>query len=245
MSPAILSEVARNRREVIAAIHGSCAASKRDPADVRLVAVSKKHPASRILEMSAAGQRDFGENYLQEAVQKIVELSSADQAGSSLIWHFIGHIQSRKCRDIAEHFDWVHTVESAKVARKLDSARGEQPEKSALNVLIQVNIDDEESKSGVPISRLSELAREITALEHVILRGLMIIPRAVDDTTTQHEVFARCRRLLEALRGDVDAASRPHLDQLSMGMSGDMKAAIAEGATMVRIGTALFGQRPA
>lgn len=245
MSPAIYSDLEHNRREVIAAISASCTTSSRDPAEVRLIAVSKKHPTSSIVEMAASGQIDFGENYLQEAMQKFAELESGDHADLRLIWHFIGHIQSRKCRDIAQRFDWVHTVESAKVARKLDSARAELPEKSALNVLIQVNIDDEDSKSGVAVDQLTPLATEITSLEHVILRGLMIIPRAVEDPSAQREVFARCRHLLEGLRKEVGAGYRPHLDQLSMGMTGDMAAAITEGATMVRIGTALFGQRPA
>ena len=207
------------------------------PADsVRLVAVGKKHPAERIAELAAAGQRDFGENYLQEAEAKIEWC--AQQAGgvaSGLVWHFIGHIQSRKCRDIAGLFDWVHTVESEKVARRLDENRQGKP----LNVLIQVNIDNEDTKSGITVAELSPLAHAVDAFPNLNLRGLMIIPRAETEFERQRAAFHRCRALLESLN-----AEGLSLDQLSMGMTADMEAAIAEGATMVRIGTALFGPRP-
>lgn len=203
---------------------------------VRLIAVGKKHPVEKILALAEAGQRDFGENYLQEAMEKITHCRQArDASAPPLIWHFIGHIQSRKCKDLAANFDWVHTVESAKVARKLSQHRSGDP----LNVLIQVNIDDEESKSGIDCAELLPLATEMVALPNLKLRGLMILPKAEDDFSRQREVFARCRELLETLN-----RNGFEVDQLSMGMTNDMEAAIAEGATQVRIGTALFGPRP-
>ena len=178
----------------------------------------------------------FGENYLQEAEEKIDWC--ADHAGDvarDLVWHFIGHIQSRKCRDIAGIFDWVHTVDSEKVARRLDQHRRGDP----LNVLIQVNIDDEATKSGVKPSQLAPLARTVSELPNLNLRGLMIIPRAESDFDRQRSAFRRCRELQESLNRE-----GLELDHLSMGMTADMEAAIAEGATMVRIGTAIFGPRP-
>lgn len=209
---------------------------QRKDGSVKLVAVGKKHPVDKILTLAAAGQRDFGENYMQEALAKMtVCRQQLPPSNSDLIWHFIGHIQSRKCKEIAAHFDWVHTVESTKVARKLDQHRTGNP----LNVLIQVNIDDEESKSGVDPDDLLSLATEISVFKNLILRGLMIIPKEEKEFSKQREVFARCRGLLEMLN-----QSGMQLDQLSMGMTNDMEAAVAEGATQVRIGTALFGPRP-
>ena len=209
---------------------------QRKDGSIKLVAVGKKHPVEKILVLAAAGQRDFGENYLQEAVAKITACQQQlPPSDSDLIWHFIGHIQSRKCKEIAANFDWVHTVESAKVARKLDQHRTGNP----LNVLIQVNIDDEESKSGVDPDGLLPLAKEVSAFKNLILRGLMIIPKEEKEFSGQREVFSRCRGLLEMLN-----KNGFELDQLSMGMTNDMEAAISEGATQVRIGTALFGPRP-
>ena len=164
------------------------------------------------------------------------QIAALDNNSDSLEWHFIGHIQSRKCRELATYFDWVDTVESLKVAKKLSQYRTGKP----LNILIQVNIDNEETKSGVTVEEVAGLVAEISSLPNLKLRGLMIIPRAREDLTEQRAVFARCRNLLEQLN-----QSGYHLDQLSMGMTADMEAAIAEGATQVRIGTALFGVRPA
>ncbi len=204
---------------------------------VTLVAVGKKHPVDKIIALSTFGQQDFGENFVQEAVEKILYCKQqASPTSAPLRWHFVGHIQSRKCRELAQHFDWVHSVESIKVARKLSQFRDRGP----LNILIQVNIDQEPTKSGIDPSQLSDLIQDIATLPNLRLRGLMIIPRAEPNFTAQREVFSRCRLLLENLR-----AAGYELDQLSMGMTNDMEAAIAEGATMVRIGTALFGQRPA
>lgn len=203
------------------------------PADaVKLVAVGKVHAADKIATLAGNGQQDFAENYLQEALEKIKFCQ--EKGFSHIRWHFIGHIQSRKCGQIAEHFDWVHTVESLKVADKLNKNRT-QP----LNVLLQVNIDNEDTKSGVDPEQALSLAPQIAALPNLNLRGLMVIPRPETDFSLQRAAFARCRHLLESLQGQGLA-----LDHLSMGMTNDMEAAIAEGATMVRIGTALFGPRP-
>jgi len=167
-----------------------------------------------------------------------------------LRWHFIGHIQSRKCRQVAAHFDWVHSIDSIKVARKLSGARlGSAP----LNVLLQVNLQGEETKHGVAEAELPALAEAVAALPNLRLRGLMLLPAAQESLAEQRAVFARCRELLEQLRDQLrgqlntnaNAGARCRLDHLSMGMSGDLEAAIAEGATMVRVGTALFGPRPA
>lgn len=189
----------------------------------------------KILELASLGQRDFGENYLQEALGKIADCHVQSAQIDRLDWHFIGHIQSRKCKDLAENFSWVHTVESVKVAQKLDKYSHSKP----LNVCIQVNIDDEETKSGITIDQLEGFADQVASLPNLHLRGLMILPKNRSELREQRKVFAKCRELLEQLN------SKGHdLDQLSMGMTNDMEAAIAEGATMLRIGTALFGTRP-
>ena len=225
-----------NLRGIRARIRACCGKFGRDPDSVRLVAVGKQHPAERIAALAALGQRDFGENYLQEAGRKMDWChDQAPGEANNLVWHFIGHVQSRKCQDIAERFHWVHTVDSLKVATRLDQHRGDR----RLNVLIQVNIDDEPTKSGVRVDQVQDLAGMINTLPNLHLRGLMIIPRARDTVERQREAFARCRRLQDSLNRDGLA-----LDHLSMGMTADMEAAIAEGATMVRIGTALFGPRP-
>lgn len=253
MNSSPISALETRYRRVLDDIANGCIEPGRDPREIRLVAVSKKHPVEKVRAMAALGQKDFGENYLQEALQKIHALEDAETGEPGLTWHFIGHIQSRKCRDIAANFSWVHTVESVKVARKLSQHRGDQDNRHPLQVLIQVNIDDESSKSGVQPEEVTELAGEILSLDHIRLRGLMIIPRAETDHTKQRLVFQRCHNLLSALQrqvapGDGDdqhgASDATGLDQLSMGMSDDMTAAIAEGATMLRIGTALFGERP-
>ena len=232
-----MQQLEQNLNRIRADIHRFCDQYGRKDGSVKLIAVGKKHSVEKILSLAAAGQRDFGENYLQEAVEKIqLCREHKDSKNEDLVWHFIGHIQSRKCKDIATLFDWVHTIESTKVARKLNQHRTDA---RLLNVLIQVNIDDEESKSGIDPVDLLPLATEIRNLPNLKLRGLMIIPKAETDFSRQREVFARCRDLLEILN-----ENGFELDQLSMGMTNDMEAAIAEGATQVRIGTALFGPRP-
>lgn len=231
-----MNDLERNLAEIRARIADCCGRYQRTEGSVRLVAVGKKHPADRIAALAGLGQTAFGENYLQEAAEKMDWLAAhAPDIAGKLEWHFIGHIQSRKCRDIAGLFDWVHTVDSEKVARRLDQHRQGAP----LNVMLQVNIDDEETKAGCSAAQLPALARTVDSLPNLDLRGLMIIPRAENDFERQRAAFRRCRHLMESVNADGIA-----MDQLSMGMTADMEAAIAEGATMVRIGTALFGPRP-
>lgn len=203
----------------------------RTPDSVQLLAVSKTRTAAELREAFAAGQRAFGENYLQEALDKIEALRDLD-----IEWHFIGPIQSNKTRPIAEQFDWVHSVDRAKIARRLSEQR--PVDRAPLNICLQVNISSEASKSGCLPGDVPALAREIAALPNLRLRGLMAIPAACDDPVEQRRPLAALRQLLEQLQTE-----HPALDTLSMGMSGDMEAAIHEGATIVRIGTALFGPR--
>jgi pyridoxal phosphate enzyme (YggS family) len=215
-------------RERIAA---ACAQAARPADSVRLVAVSKTFPAEAIEAAAAAGQRDFGENYLQEALPKLEHC-----AGRGLVWHFIGPIQSNKTRPIAEHFDWVHTVEREKIARRLSEQR--PAHLPPLHVCIEVNVSGEASKSGVTPQEAPALARAVAALPRLKLRGLMAIPEPGDDAGLQRQRFASLRALRDQLNAEGLA-----LDTLSMGMSADLEAAIAEGATIVRVGTAIFGER--
>ena len=201
-------------------------AAGRNPLSVTLLAVSKTHPAALVEEALAAGQRAFGENYVQEAVEKMDAL-----AGTVIEWHMIGPLQSNKTRIVAARFDWVHTVESGKVARRLSDQR--PTGMPALNVLIQVNVSGEASKSGVAPEEVLRLAKEITALPRLKLRGLMAIPEPGADVARYREM----NRLYGKLRSEFG------FDTLSIGMSDDMETAIAEGSTMVRIGTAIFGAR--
>jgi pyridoxal phosphate enzyme (YggS family) len=203
----------------------------RDPGSVRLLAVSKKQPLEKIREAAAAGQREFGENFVQEGVDKIEALSDLD-----LTWHFIGHLQSNKTRVVAEYFDWVHTIDKLKTARRLSEQRpaGMPP----LNVCIQVNVDDEASKSGVQPAAVPELAQACAELPNLRLRGLMCLPAIRTEFDEQRIPFAALRRLARELRQD-----GIEMDTLSMGMTSDYRAAVFEGATIVRIGTALFGER--
>lgn len=205
----------------------------RDTATIALLAVSKTFPPEAILAAHSAGQRAFGENYVQEALDKIERLK--DLRGG-LEWHFIGPVQSNKTRAIAEHFDWVQSVDRPKVAQRLSEQRpGGMP---PLNVLLQVNISGEASKSGVVPGELESFARDVAALPGVRLRGLMAIPEPEADPVRQHAPLAAMRGLFERLRAQGFA-----LDTLSMGMSADLEAAVLEGSTMVRIGTAIFGER--
>ena len=211
---------------------------QRPAGSVRLIAVSKQHRADKVAELARLGQRDMAENYLQEGLEKIHRVAQHLSGDAGLLcWHFIGHIQSRKCRPIAEHFSWVHTVDSIKVATKLNHARTED---NPLNVLIQLNLQGEASKSGVSERQLPALADAMADLPNLRLRGLMIIPKIEKTLKRQRTVFRQCRKLRDVLN-----ARGFDLDHLSMGMSDDLEAAIAEGATMVRIGTAVFGPRPA
>ncbi len=223
--------IADNLKTVRDRIAAAAVDAAREPDDVRLVAVSKTQPISAVTAALAAGQRDFGENYLQDAFAKIEALPDRDA-----VWHFIGDIQSNKTRDIAAHFAWAHAIDRFKIARRLSDQRPEHL--PPLNLCIQVNIDGQTSKSGVAPEALHDLAGEIATLERVRLRGLMAIPAPAKGFDAQRQPFARLRRLKDEL--DADGFS---LDTLSMGMSADLDAAIAEGATMVRVGTAIFGAR--
>lgn len=208
-------------------------AAGRPASEVRLLAVSKTCPADSIRAAYAAGQQAFGESYLQEALEKIAAL-----ADLPLEWHFIGPIQSNKTRPIAEHFDWVHGVDRAKIADRLSAAR--HPELPPLQVCLQVNISNEPSKSGVAPQEVADLARHVQGLPHLKLRGLMAIPEPAADPAQQRAPFRQLRELLAQLNGEGFA-----LDTLSMGMSGDLEAAVQEGATIVRVGSAIFGARAA
>jgi pyridoxal phosphate enzyme (YggS family) len=216
-------------------INAAARASGRDPAAITLVAVSKTFPAAHVLAAARAGQRAFGESYVQEAVRKIESVREA-APDLALQWHLIGPIQSNKTRPIAEHFDWVQSVDRLKIAERLSEQR--PAHLPALNVLIQVNISGEATKSGVTPEDLSALARAVAVLPRLRLRGLMAIPAPASDPIVQRRPFAQMRSLLERLRDQGLA-----LDTLSMGMSDDLEAAIAEGATMVRVGSAIFGAR--
>lgn len=219
-------------RKVRDRIESATQAAKRNVDSVTLLAVSKAQPANSIRAVAEAGVRDIGESYLQEALEKIEELKDLP-----LTWHFIGRVQANKTRVIASHFDWVHGVDRLKIAERLSEQRPFHA--PPLNVCLQVNIGGEESKGGVNPPELPSLVTTVGALPRLKLRGLMCIPPDEEDPTRQRMWFAAMRRALE----DLNAAGAG-LDSLSMGMSGDFEAAILEGATIVRIGTALFGERP-
>ena len=203
----------------------------RPPGSVALLAVSKTKPPEAVRAAIAAGQRAFGENHLQDAMTKVEAL-----AGQGVSWHFIGAVQSNKTRPIAAHFDWVHGIEREKIATRLSNQR--PTDREPLDVCIEVNVSGEETKSGVPPGEVEPLARLIRELPRLRLRGLMAIPRPAADFETQRIPFRLLRELLDDLN-----AKGLGLDTLSMGMTADLEAAIAEGATMVRIGTAIFGPR--
>lgn len=223
-----MSTIAENSATVLERIAAASRTAGRDPATVGLLAVSKTKPAAALREAAAAGLRDFGENYLQEALDKQPALVDLP-----LVWHFIGPIQSNKTRAIASHFDWVHSVDRLKIAQRLAEQR--PPERGPLNICLQVNVSGEASKSGCHPDELPALATAVSQLPNLRLRGLMAIPEATEDPASQRAAFARLRTMSETLN--------LNLDTLSMGMSQDLEAAIAEGATWVRVGTALFGAR--
>lgn len=215
------------RRRIATAL----AVAGRAAPDVRLLAVSKTFPAAAVRAAHAAGQTAFGESYVQEALNKIEQLAELD-----LEWHFIGPIQSNKTRLIAEHFDWVHSVDRLKIAERLSSARPNTL--PPLNVCVQVNIGDETSKGGVAPGQAIALARQVAALPGLKLRGFMAIPRPSQALAEQRAQFRQLRELFEQAQ-----ATGLGLDTLSMGMSDDLEAAIMEGATIVRVGSAIFGAR--
>jgi pyridoxal phosphate enzyme (YggS family) len=201
------------------------------PHPVRLLAVSKTRPAAAVRAMAAAGQRAFGENYVQEGVAKARELQDL-----ALEWHLIGHLQTNKCRDAAAHFDWVQSVDRVRLVDALDRARPDSL--PPLNVLVQVNVDGEAGKGGCAPDEVPALAERIAASPRLRLRGLMAIPEPHPDPAVRRAAFRRLRELFDAT-----AAAHPGVDTLSMGMSDDFGLAIAEGSTLVRVGTALFGAR--
>ena len=224
-----MNQSQQSRQSVLDQIQQACGRVQRDPASVQLLAVSKTHPSQSLREMYQAGQRSFGENYLQEALTKIDELQDLDIA-----WHFIGHVQRNKTKHLAEKFDWVHGVDRLIIAERLSSQRMDS--RKPLNICIQVNIDGQDSKDGCQPDEVAELVKQISQLPNIRLRGLMVIPAPENSVA-----FADAKTLFEQVKS---LHARPQdWDTLSMGMSGDLDAAIAAGSTMVRVGTALFGAR--
>lgn len=224
-----MNQSQQSRQSVLDQIQLACERVQRDPASVQLLAVSKTHPSQSLREMYQAGQRSFGENYLQEALTKIDELQDLE-----IEWHFIGHVQRNKTRHLAEKFDWVHGVDRLIIAERLSSQRMDS--RKPLNICIQVNIDGQDSKDGCQPDEVAELVKQISQLPNIRLRGLMVIPAPENSVA-----FADAKTLFEQVKS---LHARPQdWDTLSMGMSGDLDAAIAAGSTMVRVGTALFGAR--
>ncbi|MGB1238144.1 MAG: YggS family pyridoxal phosphate-dependent enzyme [Pseudomonadales bacterium] len=226
-----MTSIANNFDRVALNIAQACSAAGRETSQVQLLAVSKTRTPEQLQELYSAGQRHFGENYLQEALDKIEALQALD-----INWHFIGPIQSNKTKAIAEHFNWVHSVDRLKIAKRLSDQR--PAHLPPLNVCLQVNISEEQSKSGCLPGDCLALVQAVAGLPNIALRGLMAIPKASEHLAEQRAAFAAMRSLLEHVK-----SVAPQLDTLSMGMSGDIAPAIAEGATIVRVGTALFGPR--
>ena len=224
-----MNQSQQSRQSVLDQIQQACGRVQRDPASVQLLAVSKTHPSQSLREMYQAGQRSFGENYLQEALTKIDELQDLE-----IEWHFIGHVQRNKTKHLAEKFDWVHGVDRLIIAERLSSQRMDS--RKPLNICIQVNIDGQDSKDGCQPDEVAELVKQISQLPNIRLRGIMVIPAPENSVA-----FADAKTLFEQVKS---LHARPQdWDTLSMGMSGDLDAAIAAGSTMVRVGTALFGAR--
>lgn len=224
-----MNQSQQSRQSVLDQIQQACGRVQRDPASVQLLAVSKTHPSQSLRQMYQAGQRSFGENYLQEALTKIDELQDLE-----IEWHFIGHVQRNKTKHLAEKFDWVHGVDRLIIAERLSSQRMDS--RKPLNICIQVNIDGQDSKDGCQPNEVAELVKQISQLPNIRLRGLMVIPAPENSVA-----FADAKTLFEQVKS---LHARPQdWDTLSMGMSGDLDAAIAAGSTMVRVGTALFGAR--
>ena len=226
-----MTYIAENLKAVHARMDAAAKKAGRNPEDIQLICVSKTRPARDVHLASCEGEEHFGENYLQESVETIAQIGT-----HGITWHFIGPIQSNKTRPIAELFDWVHSVDRIKIAQRLSRQRPE--EMADLNILLQVNISHEASKSGLLENEIEEALKVCTALPKLNVRGFMAIPEATDDTQLQHASFAKMNDLLKKYQ-----QTYPQLQELSMGMSGDLEAAIHEGATMVRIGTDIFGKR--
>ncbi|MBX3626806.1 MAG: YggS family pyridoxal phosphate-dependent enzyme [Rhizobacter sp.] len=228
-----MATIASNIQQVRERIARACAAAQRPVQSVTLLTVSKTFGADEVREAAAAGERRFGENYVQEAIEKIEVLADLR---AQIEWHLIGPLQSNKTRVVAKYFDWVHSVDRLKIAERLSEQRA--PDQPPLNLCLQVNVSGEASKSGVAPDELPALAHAVAALPRVRLRGLMSIPEPSDDPAQQAAPHRQLRQLFHRLQQEGLA-----LDTLSMGMSGDLEAAIAEGSTMVRVGTAIFGRR--
>lgn len=224
-----------NLHAVQARIAAACAASARSANSVQLLAVSKTFSADDVRQVVACGQRDFGENYIQEGVDKITALQNSQPA---LVWHCIGPIQSNKTKLVAEYFDWAHTIDRLKIAQRLSDQR--PAHLAPLNVCLQVNIDGGETKSGIAPTDVLALATEVAKLPRLALRGLMTIPDPVEGFDAQVAVHAKARALFDEVRATLNL---PQFDTLSMGMTGDLEAAVQVGSTMVRVGTAIFGGR--
>ena len=230
-----MATISENLRSTQDRIHGAVQAAGRSPGSVSLLTVSKTFPAEAVREAHAAGARAFGENYVQEGLDKITELADLR---ADITWHLIGPLQSNKTRSVAEAFDWVHSVDRLKTAARLSEQR--PPGLPPLNICLQVNISGEASKSGVAPAELAALAHQVAALPRLRLRGLMAVPEPAADFEAQRLPHRALAQLFAALNAEGLA-----LDTLSMGMSADLEAAIAEGATMVRVGSAIFGTRAA
>ena len=231
--------VTENLRKIRDLLDKAAVDAGRRPEDIHLLAVSKKQSLDKIVEAVAAGQRDFGENTVQEGTEKVTKLEEKRLAAAlpeSLCWHFIGHLQANKTRIVAEHFDWVHTIDKLKTAERLSTQRPDSL--GDLDVCIQLNVDDEATKAGVAAADVLDLAYEVAALPRLKLRGLMCLPAIRESFDEQRVPFAQVREHAKMLR-----QQGLEIDTLSMGMSGDYRAAIFEGATIVRIGTAVFGPR--
>ncbi len=228
-----MTSIGNNLQHVQARIADACAAAGRDPASVRLLAVSKTFGPQAVEAALQAGQRAFGENYVQEALDKMAALARWPEAPE---WHCIGPLQSNKTRAVAEHFDWVHTVDRLRVAERLSAQR--PAALAPLNVCIQVNIDDAPTKAGVPPADAAALAQAVAGLPRLVLRGVMAIPQPQQGFQAQRAVHARTAQLFEALRARWDT-----LDTLSLGMTDDLEAAIHAGSTLVRVGSGIFGTR--
>lgn len=232
----------QNLQEIKQRIAAACAQHGKNPAGIQVLAVSKTFAADVVENAIAAGATEFGENYVQEGVEKIAALSAYR---NKLTWHFIGPLQSNKTREVAEHFDWMHSIDREKIARRLSEQR---PKALApLQVCLQVNVSGEESKSGVAPHEVQALALAVASLPNLILRGLMAIPEPTPDENLQRARFRTLAELFQTVRKQLEPAEQAQFNVLSMGMSADLEAAVAESipeaATMVRVGTALFGQR--
>lgn len=224
-----MNELHRARREVLEHIQKACEQANRSADEVQLLAVSKTHPSQAIEQLYQSGQRAFGENYLQEALDKIEALKALE-----IEWHFIGHVQRNKTKHLAEKFAWVHGVDRLIIAQRLSQQR--PAGLAALNICLQVNIDQQDSKDGCAVADVVDLVREISALPNLRLRGIMVIP-----APHNHQAFNAAAELFQQVK--TEHVHAQDWDTLSMGMSGDLQAAITAGSTMIRIGTALFGQR--